>query len=283
MSLKASAMITLYDPDMDHVRSLCSQIVGVFHEVIIVDNSEFPVVMPNDLAGVTVVSEGNVGVSGAINVALDTVSSECDYFMIFDQDSFVDRKTLVRFLEVAFDNNLNICALNPVDELGREVHGDFFKRFPVDESLGEPFYLVARTQFSGLLVKSRVFDEVGNIDESFFLNLADTEWFVRANSFGYQVCIFKNLKMNHEFGEGEKKIGPLSISYGAPFRAYYSARDSLRLLCYNNVKLALRVKLVGFMFVYLCFIPFIGQRKNRYYFFAKGVFDFFRQKKGRML
>lgn len=276
------AVFTLYNPDLFFLDKVISEINDQFEGIILVDNSDDLC----DLSWVTdkcrVVIQDNGGVSGGINAGLKEVPCYATHVMLFDQDSFIDRESVLKLLEFSRREDVDVCAANAVTDEGFVIHQKFLETYP-SEIVGEhEVYVVDRIQLSGMLIKRDVFDVVGILDENFFLNLADTEWCLRLNRKGYVIQVLKNVRMVHEFGEGVLDFRFFKVNYGAPFRGYYNSRDSLRLSFYSTTPYKLKVKLIIRSLIYVGSVGFMNNRLQRYRYWFKGIADYFLGRSGIM-
>jgi GT2 family glycosyltransferase len=77
-----------------------------------------------------------------------------------------------------------------------------------------------------MLIRRRVFEEAGLLDEAFFFSFEDIEFCLRARRAGFDVLSVSEAIAYHE---GGRSIGRLS-----PDRVYYAARNHLRLVHMGN-------------------------------------------------
>lgn len=96
---------------------------------------------------------------------------------------------------------------------------------------------------SGSLVPVNVFDDIGLMDESLFIDHVDTEWCLRAQSKGYRLFGVPTARMVHKLGDRRKRIWFLrwrTVPYHSPFRYYYILRNSILLQHRNYIPLKWR-------------------------------------------
>lgn len=85
---------------------------------------------------------------------------------------------------------------------------------------------------SGSLIAVSVFDRVGMIDESLFIDHVDNEWCLRARAKGYRLFGVPSAGMLHSLGDRRTRIWLFrwrNVSHHSPFRYYYILRNSLLL------------------------------------------------------
>jgi rhamnosyltransferase len=70
--------------------------------------------------------------------------------------------------------------------------------------------------------------DVGGFDESLFIDGVDHEWCWRAwHKSQWRSFVVEDAKINHQLGEGDKKVASRSIAIASPFRMYYQFRNYL--------------------------------------------------------
>jgi rhamnosyltransferase len=83
---------------------------------------------------------------------------------------------------------------------------------------------------SGSLIPLEVLAEVGGMDESMFIDQVDTDWYLRAKSFGYHAIGVCDAVMEHRLGSRTIPLRLLrkrAIPVHSPLRLYYIVRNSL--------------------------------------------------------
>lgn len=187
----------------------------------------------------------NLGIAKAQNVGiLWAKEQQAEYVLLMDQDS-LPAHDMVDLLLSSYQalNNANepICAIGPrfidVDSGNISSHVKFgllsIKRISCpDESVASQEKVI-RVDFlisSGSLIPIQIFEKVGLMDESLFIDHVDTEWILRAKSMGYEAYGDCEARMNHSLGEhriefwfGRKRDIPIHNA----FRYYYIFRNSL--------------------------------------------------------
>lgn len=164
-----------------------------------------------------------------------------DYVLLMDQDSVLDKgmvATLGRALANLSRHEL-VAAVGPQFRDSRSGTLAPFVRFgfPFNvKHLGGPGQLV-RCDFlitSGSLIPVGVFDKVGEMDESLFIDNIDMDWCFRASAAGlalYGVC---DAQMHHCIGEQLRpsRAKREGVIVHKPFRLYYIMRN--RVLLYGR-------------------------------------------------
>lgn len=280
--MRIVAVTTAFFPDENIINSNWEKISGLVHKYIVVDNSCSYTYscLDKDPESFEVIYSSNGGVSAGLNIGIRrAIEIGADYVVLFDQDSLAD-EGLVESLMASSERfgKGAIIAPNVLDiNSGIPIHKSFFER---GRYAGENHVEVNRTQIAGMLIPVSVFNKVGMFDERYFLNFVDTEWCLRAVNFGFKIYINLKSSLFHDFGAGERRVFFLSFRFGKPFRDYYSARDSLFLMCENHLSKRLKLRLLLSYFWGFSQILFLTEKKRRLGYYLQGSVDFFRGIRG---
>ncbi|MHA1731628.1 MAG: glycosyltransferase family 2 protein [Promethearchaeota archaeon] len=209
-------------------------------EIVIVDNnsrdgsfekltSAFPdlVVLANPV---------NNGYAGGINLALREMAYEnYDYVLILNDDLIVEPYALTELVNVASGNDrigivspkIKVLNTNRFEHAGCLLDlksGKPILRGAGKEDVGQ-FDRNAVVDYTGIgLVRSKVFKEVGAMDESYFLYGEDSDFCLRAKSAGFStVYAYKALFWNTNVPSR------LGVTY-YPQKLYYITRNNFLLL-----------------------------------------------------
>jgi rhamnosyltransferase len=185
----------------------------------------------------------NVGLGAAHNRGI-AIARElgCSHVVLGDQDSRPRPgmvRELLRVEAEALGRGLRVAAVGPrcieSDEGGR-VAGFVrcaplsFRGVPCDDETG---WVVADFLISsGSLIRMAALDAVGPMDEGLFIDLVDTEWFLRARHAGLMAIGACGAWMVHRLGEETLAIRlgrTRTVPVHKPFRYYYMFRNSLLL------------------------------------------------------
>jgi rhamnosyltransferase len=238
------AVVVTYQPDLDALagaRALRPQ-VG---RVLIMDNGSDASRLAHlctiaDDATELIALPRNLGVGAAHNAGIQRArEAGATHVLLMDQDSVPGADMVARLL--AAERRLlargdKVGALGPVyhdPRIGRSWPFFRMSRFGVH---GQPCAGVGevRCDFlisSGTLIRMPVLDEVGPINESYFLEHVDTEWSLRARAAGYSLFGICDAHMDHHLGDDNVAL-PVSrrrVQLYRPYRHYYLYRNALLL------------------------------------------------------
>lgn len=232
-------------------------------------------------------NETNLGLAKALNQGIGVArGSGCRFVLFLDHDSVL-QDGAVTSLVTAYSGlsgqfkigaltayNVEVAAL-PLDEFlsGYFERRGMFRQDPIRE--------VMLLSNSGLFVDISIFDQVGEFDESYFIDAIDFEFVLRLQSLGYRLFIDYESRIVHTRGTyAEVGIGGWKWGFHQPavWREFYVARDMLR-VANTYVR---SVPLMGF-FLYLMLtgeafrcLFFYDRRLERLKLLAAGTLEAFR-------
>ena len=170
------------------------------------------------------------GNNAGIRVALDAGH---DRILILNNDAFVRSDTIGRLLEHARARD-DLPVLGPVHRgVGQhsydfdKAHRDPKTQIPhwasSTESDSDDSHLLVDTAYisgAAMLVHRDHVEQVGLLDERFFLNFDDTDWCARAAAAGFPLLMARDAAIDH--------VGSASIGgRRSPLQAYFLARNRL--------------------------------------------------------
>ena len=205
-------------------------------KIIIVENSvnitelgALKNIFKNDMQVEILAPSQNLGFSGGVNLAVNyALDSDFDAFLLLNNDTLVPSNTIKYLANSLIDNRFDIVA--PIIYCYPEKHkvwtkGFYYNRFSglitqrdISFIPGTIFYL------SGccVLIHSRVFQDVGLLDTSFFMYGEDVEFCFRAVQKGFRIGIVDKAYIYHK--------GNVSSQFNSLFYEYHINRCHF-LLC----------------------------------------------------
>jgi rhamnosyltransferase len=228
--------------------------------------------------------ESNVGLAAAQNYALEKILDDKAYthVIFFDQDSVLGLeafKGLIAAEEVLLKRGIAVGAVGPVcydpnNETRYPVSvysGPFIsRRFPLDDEVVSASFLIS----SGMLVRTKVLEVVGAMDERFFIDYIDIEWSYRAQSLGYALFAVGGAKMSHLIGDDRVKFFGRSISRHSALRRYYLLRNSFLIMKLPHISLAYKSREIFLsMARFIAFFYYSDEKKVYSKLAIKAVID----------
>lgn len=270
--IKVIAIVVTFNPVIDNLLSLVSQLESQCFRTIIVDNgsdnAETIARLQTSCSNVEVLSLcNNVGIAAAQNKGIrHGLSLGGDFTLFFDQDSninddFVD-KMVGDFLSLR--KTYNIAALGPTLQDSRykkiypvirmSKHGLRTKIIP-DITSFEPIE-VSCIIASGCLVDNKVLSIDNFMDDSLFIDYVDTEWCLRIISRGFKIFVTPNVIMQHEIGDAHIEMFGFIIPVHSAWRRYYRVRNGVFMLKMSHVPKLMAFREIIFSFVHQMILLF---------------------------
>ncbi|MCZ8167492.1 hypothetical protein [Silanimonas sp.] len=234
--MKIIAVIVAFHPNLEQLRILCDQLLGISHHVLVVDNTPQPqeLGLGERIQHLPLLS--NTGIAHAQNVgAQRALQMQADVVAFFDQDSCPEEATLVAMDAAISTTDFDILAPTCVDSLNREVLPAYrlsvlgipHPIYADGPSVAVPVDLVIS---SGNFVRSRVFQRGVWMDRTLFIDYVDFEWCFRCRRHGFSVGLVSAARMSHRIGEKTLQYAGVRTSLHGPARSYYKLRNPLLLL-----------------------------------------------------
>ncbi len=251
-----SVVVVHYNTEPDTLECLKSlskiQTRGFKHSVVIVDNGSRDVfTLPkafSEFPFEVIRSESNLGFTGGNNLGITHAlqKDHSDFLVLLNSDTTVDPDFLSSLYHCAKQNaKFGLIGSKIYFYPGREFHDTYSAKdrgkvlwyaggsidWPnlvafhrgVDEVDRGHFDHQLTSDFAtgcSFLIRREVLEEIGLLDEKFFLYLEDVDWSVRAQDAGYQIGFCPESIVWH------KNAGS-SGGAGSPLQTYYQTRNRL--------------------------------------------------------
>ncbi|OAT31375.1 dTDP-rhamnosyl transferase [Buttiauxella brennerae ATCC 51605] len=274
------AVIVTYNPVVNRVMDLVEQLKQQGCDSIIVDNSTYSSELLNECTNKYKCLHKNVGIAKAQNIGIEEcLSRKYKYVIFFDQDSSINPTFISTLLQPLCENSYNICAPIFFDETKGfeyaiiDINKNGKRRKIFSEGKTEPF-TTSTVISSGTVVRTDIFDNVGLMDDSLFIDYVDTEWCLRCFSKGIIVHIIPSARMIHSIGDKSFNIFGFCVPVHSAQRRYYRVRNSIHLLRYPHVPKILALREIIFCLIH-SFLLIIKQKNKLEYVlsFLNGVRD----------
>lgn len=273
------ALVTLYNPsekEFNNCRILSQQV----DTVILCDNSQesHETVFQNEKNIIYITKNENLGLGAAFNVALknDTYGwKDDDLIIFFDQDSQIGEG----YIQALQDEYRKIETLIPnlgcLGPVFYNTSNGRTERPRQKKNITDETYEVSNTITSSLMMRYGNLKRIDFWNEKVFLDLADWDLCWRMQKADMVCCMTEKVVLHHSVGNGEKKVGPIKLRVGQPFREYYQTRDALYLLQENYVPLKMRLRLIANVTIRpVVHYLMLDDKKSRMKFIRRGINDY---------
>lgn len=246
---KLYSLITLYNPGKAEVEN-CRVLAKQVDTVILCDNSNDSHEL--DFSGeenITYTTKNkNLGLCGAFNAVLKSKSFEWtddDIIVFFDQDSRINGG----YIKALCDEYCKIEKLIPnlgcLGPIFYNTSNGQVERPKQRKAITSDTYSVTNAITSSLMTRYKNLKRIDFWNENIFLDMADWDLCWRMEKAGLLCCMTERVTLHHSVGSGEKRVGPIKLRVGQPFREYYQTRDALYLLQEKYVPLKMRLRLIA--------------------------------------
>lgn len=276
---KMHALVTLYNPSEKEFNN-CKILSKQVDRVILCDNSQesHETAFQDKKNIVYVTKNKNLGLGAAFNMALkdDTYGwKDNDLIIFFDQDSQIGEG----YIQALQDEYRKIETLIPnlgcLGPVFYNTSNDRTERPRQKKNITDETYEVSNTITSSLMMRYGNLKKIGFWNENVFLDLADWDLCWRMQKAGMVCCMTEKVVLHHSVGNGEKKVGPIKLRVGQPFREYYQTRDALYLLQENYVPLKIRLRLIANVTIRpVVHYLMLDDKKSRMKFIRQGISDY---------
>lgn len=213
-------IIVTYNPDIINLKANISSIMRQVDKLLIFDNNsrnkEEIRTLQKQLSFEAIYSDENVGLSKAYNAIIFPNINSCEFFVTFDQDTYISEKTIETLLNI-IKGNVNLGVLGPV-----------FTRDKEYISNGGKLHFVPVIIQSCAIFRTTAIAKTGGFNEDYFIDSVDFEYCLRMLQNGYTVAKYDGVCIRHELGNGKKFMGMNYYSHNK-LRNYYIARNHVNL------------------------------------------------------
>lgn len=277
--MKIYSIIVCYNPNVDQLIKLCSDLKCQKSKVIIVDNSYISSLTSIVDDNIDIIELGdNLGIAKAQNIGIQfAINQNADIFVFFDQDSVIENNFL-KNLTSPFNLYSTLVTVPIFFDKSKEF------RFPsyrlskfgllkkVVDTNGD--YNVDIIISSGSATNKKTLELVGLMNEDYFIDFVDTEWSLRCKSKNVPIKVISKAKMIHTIGDKSYDFKIIRLFVHSPIRTYYKIRNSFLFFRNNNVPMLLGIKEIVSALVHNFFLLFFVNNKDKYFRnYCQGVFD----------
>lgn len=238
--MKIIAIVVLYNDNTEEAVSNIRKLACQVDKVYLVDNSAYanPQFYKEISNAVYLPQCANKGIAAAQNIALQqALTEEADFVFFSDPDSTVPDEavsTLLSTYQRLTDKDYKVggvgsTAYNRETGSPYPLYSNFIRHLAEDEVTEVTFLMNSVS-----LMPTRLFKEVGLMDEHLFIDGIDSEWCWRGTSkLSLRFFLDDKLHITHQLGIGTRIIAGKERAVTPPARFYYQYRNFLW-LCRRN-------------------------------------------------
>lgn len=232
--MKKLALFVLYNPNIDFLNKTLYLVNKEVEKIWISDNSPVNHEALINCKGVEYRHlPYNSGIAHAQNLGIRyAIENDYNWIIFFDQDSTVPSgfvKELLSSFITILSCERNIYGIGP-SAINRDSKVVLNKKSMLSDLIVENhmYTQVRELMCSGSIIRTELFKAVGLMDESLFIDGVDFEICWRGKSkIGALFYIDQELVLEHQLGEGDKKLFGRNTHISSPFRTFYQIRNSL--------------------------------------------------------
>ncbi len=157
----------------------------------------------------------NRGFTRACNDGVKGMFNDCDYFLILNQDCYLEKNAVKNIVDFMDKNpKCGIAGLKQLKEGNPDyiIHGGCTQAFPHGRHLGgyvskgdcNKNEQMPWVNGACLIARKSMIIEIGLMDENFFLICSDSDWCYTARLRGWEVWYVANASCLHEGGVSSK-------------------------------------------------------------------------------
>lgn len=208
------------------------------YTIIVVDNDSKDnsiEKLKNEFDDIVIIETGeNCGVAKGNNIGIKkAIELNCEYILLLNNDTEVDPEMLSKMMKKASDKMMVTCKMyyyNPNNVIwcaGGMINWNkaitlHFGEDEVDNGQYDESKIVEYTPTCCLLIHKSIFNDVGFMDENYFMYYDDTDFIARCNKKGYSVWYESTAKLWHKVSSSSGgKTSSISTYYGERNRLYF--------------------------------------------------------------
>lgn len=212
----------------DCIRSI-QQMTYDNYKIILVDNGSVDnsiKLVKENFENINIIETGeNCGVAKGNNIGIKAaLGMGCDYVLLLNNDTEVDANMLDKMMSSANEKTMVTCKMYYYDNNDRKdviwcAGGDIlwskgktvhFGENEIDNGQCDESKYINFTPTCCLLIHKSIFENIGFMDEKYFMYFDDTDFIVRAKKKGYKIWYEANAKLWHKVssssGGNESKV-----------------------------------------------------------------------------
>lgn len=232
----------------------------------------------------------NLGIAVALNHGVEAAKKQCcDGVLLLDHDSVPSPDMVAKLLEATVElqeagHRIGVVGPRCVDlSTGRtapfvRLGWSGFKH----QACADSMQLLRADLLitSGSLIRTKVLEDVGGMDEALFIDHVDTEWCLRARAAGYAHFGVCRALLTHSLGEGSRTVWWFRrrvVHLHSSVRLYYYVRNGILLMGKSVAPRSWKVaETIRTMSLIVFYLAVASPRMEYARMIVRGVLDGFR-------
>jgi len=284
---KIYSVLVAYNPQGNELALAVERLKVQTDMVIVCNNSDYDVKFDDKRVKVFNFRD-NLGIARAQSIGMKwAFENGADFILQMDQDSIPDEQLVDNLFKcheelTSRGYKIGLIGSQDFDKDTKELNKARLKKGKYIEDTN--YVSLEQTLSSGSLISKKIYELVGDMDDSLFIDAVDSEYCWRIRNNGFLVIKNNDALLAHKLGVGKKKIlGFLYVGIPSPIRHYYQVRNTLLLSRRAYVpsywKYSGLVKIIFKLLVY----PFTLDRGyERFNYIIKGIRDGILNKSGKI-
>lgn len=226
---KIYAVIICYNAEYSLLCETISSISDQVDSVIIVNNDSFQYDFSAFSKIKNIVLNKNYGIAYAQNVGISKAIVEgADFILLSDQDTIYPENYISQFLPYLNEGKAQLYCPIFFDNVKNVYSPIMIKKFKSVSFVNEPTF-VQHAIASGSIIDVDCLNKVGLMDENLFIDYVDFEFCWRLTNCGYKILTVPSIIINHQLGDGTKKILNKHVTLRSDIRYFYILRNGFYL------------------------------------------------------
>jgi len=286
---KISAVIVIYNPQIDLLNTIVVSICDFVHSVVICNNSLFSIELSNKFPNVTILNfNKNLGIAEAQNIGYEFAIREfsSEYILNLDQDSILSESflnsyftsfefILTKFKKVGVFGPLIVDSKSKIHDTATISKGT---------NLGNNIFEVPLIINSGSLISVNAYKLVSGFSNKLFIDYVDFDICWRIKNSGYNILLDKNSILFHSIGNNIVNLYLFQFPIHNPLRNYFQFRNYFYLIFKKYVPFKWKfINGVRLFFYFIFFWLTLQQPFKRTYYIFFGLLDFISMKNNRFV
>lgn len=248
MNKKVFVVLVTYNPEMGKLIKCVNSLKEQVEKIIIVDNTpsnnkKFNFKENDNIEIIYLYN--NYGIAYAQNIGINkAINYGAEFILTSDQDTLYPDNYIEKMLEeyYRYSNSMRIAAIAPIfKDINSnsiikvcEKNKNKIKVINQQEIFLKEIFIVSHVISSGMLIPVNVFNNIGLMNDRYFIDWVDTEWCFRALVKNYIIIQSPKIIINHNLGDKSKKILNYKITIHNNIRKYYRVRNAVYMLLHEN-------------------------------------------------